>query len=101
MRPLILDYTIPRSVQDLPIRYEYDAIQSMNVVKEAGITKPFIDANVSDVELMTKSKEVRESDDQSFSLLELSTKTLVSRERDDERTDFLMKLITEAKVQRE
>ncbi|MES2277277.1 MAG: hypothetical protein V4592_14715 [Bacteroidota bacterium] len=101
MRPLILDYQVSRSEDDLPICYEYDGAQSLNVIKIGGVNKPFIDANPGDVELMTKSKEVRESDDEHFSLLELSTKTLVARERDDERTDLLMELITKTRVQRE
>lgn len=101
MRPLILDYKVSRSEDQLPMLYEYDVAQSLNVIKIDGITKPFIDANPGDVELMTKSKEVRESDDEHFSLLELSTKTLVARERDDERKDFLMELTTKTRVQRE
>lgn len=101
MRPLILDYKVSRSEDQHPILYEYDAAQSLNVVNIDGIAKPFIDANSSDVELMTKSKEVRESDDEHFSLLELSTKTLVARERDDERKDLLMELNTKTRVQRE
>ena len=101
MKPLILDYKISRCEEDNPIQYEYDLEQSLNVVQIEGVNKPFIEINSEDVELMTKSKKDRESDDDHFSLLELSTKTLVVRESDDERKDLLVELTTKTRAQRE
>jgi len=80
MKPLIFDYQILRSGEELPVTYEYDAQQCLNVININGLKKPFIDVNVNDVELMTKTKEDRERDDDHRSFLELETKSNAPRE---------------------
>lgn len=119
MRPLILDYKTPRLEAENPITYQYDINRSLNVVDIGGLIKPFIDLKATDIELMTKTKIQRESDDDSFvaelgtktevkrerddrhdMILELGSKTLVARERDD-RHDGILEMMTKTRVQRE
>jgi len=88
MKPLILDYKIVRKQSDVDMFYQYDAKQSLSVITIDGENKPFIEAETSDIEIMTKTRVHRENDDDRF-LFELATKTEVKRERDDPRDNFL------------
>jgi len=88
MKPLILDFKLPRLEAENPITYNYDPTSSLNVVSVNGLTKPFIDLKFSDIELMTKTRAERERDDDAF-LSELGTKTEAHRERDDPSNNLL------------
>ena len=85
MKPLILEYATERKVDEKDeILYEYDFTESMNMIQTKNKKIPIIDSNSDNVELLTKSEQSRERDDDFNLMLELQTKTLVSREQDDE-----------------
>jgi hypothetical protein len=88
MRPIILDYAIERK-GEIKAVYKYDFSESLNVITVEGNKLPFIDSTYKDVTLLTKTKVMQESDDNSFDMLELQTKTEVNRERDDDFNLFL------------
>jgi hypothetical protein len=99
MKPLILDFKIPRQEELNPVNYTYDPFEALNVIWANGIKKPFIDIDASDVELLTKTKVERERDDDQF-LSELGSKTEVRRERDD-RHDIILEMMTKTLTARE
>ena len=101
-RPIILDNAVIRSGGNNKT-FEYNYSKDLNVIKIEGSTMLFIDSGSHAVELATKTRVERESDDEEFdnisklsaktkreryskelSLLELETKTFIERERDDE-----------------
>ncbi len=83
MKPLILDFILPRSAESQSIKYKYCPIQQINLVNVNGHSKPYVKVTSSDLEIVTQTKIARESDDQHEALLELKTKTETRRERDD------------------
>jgi len=99
MKPLILDFKLPRNEDQNPVNYSYDPFESLNVICADGTKKPFIDLDASDVEIMTKTKVERERDDDQF-LTELGTKTEMTRERDD-RHDVILEMMTKTFTVRE
>lgn len=99
MRPLIFDYTEVRSEVLPDIPYKYDSKLSMNVLHIKGKSTLFIDTDLSELEIMTKTKVHRENDDTPM-LLELGTKTEASRERDDFK-DIYLELATKTFSTRE
>ena len=98
-RPIILDNAINRIGDENKV-FEYDYFKDMNVIKTKTISVPFIDSGNLAVELETKTKVKRESDDEAFSLLEICSKTEVERERDDEEIS-LAELVSKTFVGRE
>lgn len=88
MKPLILDFKETRSETSLPIIYNYDYSSCMNIISVHGEKKPFIDMEMEDLEVLTKTK-VKNEGDENHSLLELGTKTEVRRERDDLNNVFV------------
>jgi hypothetical protein len=82
MKPVILDYAIERKGK-LNSIYEYDFLEALNMLTIEGNKIPFIDSTCNDIALLTKTRMVQESDDNSFDMLELQTKTNAGRERDD------------------
>lgn len=88
MRPLILDFIEKRIEENSIINYEYDNSLSMNVIISNGEKKAFIDFQIADIELVTKTRAQRENDD-NHSNSEIITSTKVSRERDDLTNSFL------------
>lgn len=99
-RPIILDNIVVRSGSENK-DYIYDYSKDMNVIKRGDSCIPFIDFDDHAVELITKTRTERESDDEALNnVLELSTKTEVKRERDDEEL-FLLELATKTFVERE
>lgn len=99
MKPLILDYATKRK-GEVAALYQYDFMESINVIKIDDKKKAFIDSSSDDVSLLTKTKIERESDDTSLSLLELKTKTEAARERDD-YSSSLLELQTKTLVSKE
>ncbi|WP_218859062.1 hypothetical protein HDF19_19705 [Mucilaginibacter sp. E4BP6] len=119
MKPLILDFKLPRYEEENPVTYTYDHAEALNVIWANGVKKPFIDIDASDVELLTKTKVERERDDDQFLsklgtkteagrekndshdiILEMMTKTLTVRERDD-RDNQMLEMMTKTRTQRE
>lgn len=101
MRPLILDFIVPRKEVSDNVPFEYDFLKKINVVTlENGKKAPFIDLDTIDFESMTTTKVARENNDDNM-ILELMTKTLVDRERDDERRELLLEMMTKTRMQRE
>jgi len=99
-RPIILDYAVDRNGSDNKC-FKYDYSKDMNVVNKGNSIIPFIDSGNNAVEIVTKTKVKRESDDEAYSnLLELSTKTEVDRESDDEETSQ-EEIFTKTFVERE
>lgn len=99
MRPLILDYKITRSEESSVVPFFYDPRTSLNMISIEGLEIPFIDSDTSAVDLMTKTKQHRENDDDRFRF-ELATKTEVNRER-DEPSGSLLELMTKTLKSRE
>lgn len=80
MRPVILEFCTDRV--DSPEKpFYYDNQLNLNIVKVGSRKIPFVDMET--VELMTKTKIARESDDEYIDTLELLTKTNTAREQDD------------------
>jgi hypothetical protein len=100
MKPLILDYQISRLVVGLPINYEYDYAESLNLLSIDGFKKPFIELTASDTEMVTQTRLMREGSDPNFSLSELATKTKVGGEKEDMH-DMLLELQTKTLTARE
>jgi hypothetical protein len=92
MKSIILDYAIERK-GDIETVYQYDFLESLNIITIDNEKKVFIDSSHKDVCLLTKTKAMTESDDDNINVLELQTKTNVSREQDDEY-NFLLKIQT-------
>ena len=99
MRPLILDFKVPRRDVDVSIPYTYSISEAMNMIEVDGQHMPFIDSESPAMELQTKTKAHREADDVR-GLLEVKTKTETRRERDD-RSDTFLELKTKTFVARE
>lgn len=99
MKPLILDFKETRTEDLSFVGYNYDEKKSLNVLNIDGQLKPFIDVASSDLELATKTKIQRESDDSHY-IHELGTKTEVKRERDD-YSNGLLELATKTFVKSE
>jgi len=109
MRPIILNYAEQRIEGKEKTLYEYDFVESMNMIKNYERKISFIDSHSSDISLFTETKAGREGSDSDLSLiesltstknikreyddyldtlLEMKTKTLTDRERDDESFDY-------------
>ncbi len=99
MKPLLLDFSVAREESVAPI-FSYDSELNLNTVLVDGIKVPFVDSNINAIELLTKTKVERESDDEERKLFELETKTEVNRERDDEEIS-LLELETKTFTERE
>jgi hypothetical protein len=99
MKSIILDYAMERKGETTSI-YEYDFSESLNVITIEGNKLPFIDSTHKGVALLTKTKIIQESDDNSFDMLELQTKTEQHREEDDDY-NYLLELQTKTFTQRE
>lgn len=99
MKPLILDHAIQRKDTEESY-FIYDYSMSLNVVNLDGRTIPFIALNNTEIQLLTKTKVKRESDDEDINVLELDTKTEKSRERDD-IDNSLVELFTKTFVDKE
>ena len=82
MKPLILDFKIEKTEDPSLAPYTYSFADSMSMIKVDGELRPFIDNECHSLELQTKTKTHRETDDQPHNL-ELGTKTETRRERDD------------------
>jgi len=110
MRPIILNYAEQRIEGKEKTLYEYDFVESMNMIKNSERKISFIDSHSSDISLFTETKAGREGSDSDLSLieshtstknikreyddyldtlLEMKTKTLTDRERDDESFDYI------------
>lgn len=87
MRPLILDYAINRTGLAEPV-FAYDNMLSLNTILINQVKKPFIDTTNEEILLLTKTKVIQESDDDSIAL-ELMTKTEADREKDEEGISIL------------
>lgn len=99
MKPLIFDFLVDQK-PDKPPTYNYDDLLNLNVSNLNGKKIPFIESSLCDVELVTKTKVIREEDDIELEYYELSTKTEVMRERDDLDMNFL-ELYTKTRIDRE
>jgi hypothetical protein len=99
MKPIILEYAIERKGETNSI-YEYDFSEALNMLVIEGNKIPFIDSTCNDIALLTKTKIVQESDDNSFNMLEMQTKTEVISERDD-NCNCLLEMQTKTLTQQE
>lgn len=96
-RPLIFDFAVDRSDDNNTV-LNYDNELNLNVVEIQGQITPLIHATTNNLELMTKTAQRRESDDELSDslrtsyldnidnriLLEILTKTKAKPESDDE-----------------
>lgn len=92
MKSIILDYAIERK-GDTEIIYQYDFLESLNIITVDNKKMAFIESTHKDIYLLTKTKVRNESDDETNDLLEMQTKTRVRSESDDE-LNFLLELQT-------
>jgi len=99
MKPLLLDFAVSRKKDKNPI-YSYDEELNLNIINQNVIKVPFIESKNSDLELVTKTKVIREQDDIDLDLLVLDTKTEVRIERDDIDENYL-ELTTKIRIDRE
>jgi len=99
MKPLILDFKEVRTDETSAIPYTYDNNTGLNMITVGDTPIPFIDCDVNSVDMMTKTRQHRENDDERFRF-ELVTKTEVNRER-DEPSETLLELMTKTLTVRE
>ena len=99
-KPLILDHATNR-ISSATFNYTYDSELDLNVCEISNKKVPFIDTTVKDVELMTKTFEEPEQDDDEINSVELLTKTRERAEQDDENLNLFLELLTKTDVQRE
>lgn len=92
MKSIILDYAVERK-GEMQTVYQYDFSESLNIISIDNRKIAFIDSTHKDISLLTKTRAIRESDDDNISMLELQTKTKVAQERDDE-SNLLLELKT-------
>ncbi len=99
-KPLILDFSESR-IDDAKPLYSYDEKLNLNVIKINDSAKPFVESDIRDMELETKTKVRNESEDvDTMPFMEMTTKTFVEREQDDEgntKNSFLV-LLTKTHV---
>lgn len=75
-RPLILDYSISRvGDNDEILPYFYDYHQNLNVIICDGERKPVVLAGQQIAELLTKTENDRERDDEGYHMVECETIT--------------------------
>ena len=98
MKPLILKYAVNRKEKH-EIVYDYDFLESLNVIKNDNQKKIFIDSNEKELSLLTKTKVKNEKDDDN-DIIELMTKTEVRPEQDD-NWNPLLELKTKTYVKQE
>jgi hypothetical protein len=99
MKPLIFDYKVERVETDFSSVYFYDRSTSLNMINTSDGPQPFIDMKESDFEMITKTRVLREDDDESF-YMNLGTETKIAREESD-RSGWLQELETKTFVKRE
>lgn len=99
MRPIILNYAEQRILDDKHL-YEYDFVESMNMIANCDRKIPFIDSNSSNISLLTETKVAMEGSDSDLSLLEFNTVTRANREQDD-CSDILLEMKTKTFTDRE
>ena len=92
MKSIILDYAIERK-GDVETIYQYDFFASLNMVAIGSEKVAFINSSHKDICLLTKTKVMSESDDESINMLDLQTKTRTFREQDDD-SNLLLELKT-------
>ena len=97
-KPILLDYVVSRT-EDNKKLYQYNYTHDMSVLVEDE-SKLFIEYDVTNCAMQTKTKVRSESDDEDFRLMELATKTDAVRESDDEDWS-LMELLSKTEVGRE
>jgi hypothetical protein len=99
MRPIILNYAEQRIVDEKSL-YEYDFVESMNMINNCERKIAFIDSNSSNISLETETKTAREGSDSDLNLLEFNTVTRANREQ-DEWSDVLLEMKTKTLTDRE
>lgn len=103
--PLIFDHIRQREKSLKPVVFEYSQEHDMNVVYINGHPVPFVQMTAKkdsySLELLTKTREEREEDDDRHDFLELYTKTEEERESDDESFSFLVNESPEGEDPRE
>lgn len=107
MKSVVLDYAVERKGEMLTV-YQYDFSESLNIISIDNRKIAFIDSTHRDISLLTKTRTISESDDESNFILELQTKTFTVQERDDEgliitnkgdlTSDFIVKRLKEKKI---
>jgi len=81
---LILDFAKERSQEVQPF-FKYDYNKNLNIIHSNNDQIPFISMKSnSSMELLTKTDNLREQDDDTLCFLELYTKTKQDREIDDD-----------------
>lgn len=103
IKPPILNFSISRTSENSEKPFCYDSLLNLNVIKNNGVKKPFVEVSELNVlELITKTEVKRERDDTSYSDLDLSTTTKQHSEKDDEKDNFqLLETVTLTRVRRE
>ncbi len=83
MRPILLSYSQPMH-GERSHSYHYDFEKKMNVIRgKDGMILPFVDSQLDELCISTKTEALRESDDSLNEMLLISTKTYTQMESDD------------------
>ncbi len=84
MKSVLLNYATICSSQDLFIGVSYDRERNMSVVFDGIKNIPFIDSDMANLSLVTKTEAYRETDDAGPLSIVFGTKTRAELERDDQ-----------------
>lgn len=100
-KPPILNFACSRNTENREKSFFYDNNLHLNLIEIHGSKIPFVDVQpIFTPELYTKTRMVREDDEESVRLVEMVTKTAARREGDDD--DYgLLELLTKTKKPRE
>lgn len=86
LRPILLSYSQPMHAEKHH-SYYYDFEKKMNVIRgKDGMILPFVDSQLDQLCISTKTEALRESDDSLNEMLLISTKTYTQMESDDSST---------------
>ncbi len=83
MKSLLLNYSQPMN-KGYGHTFRYDHLAKLNVVcDEKGIEMPFVNSNLDNLCIVTKTETMREADDTANEMLLIATKTRSEMESDD------------------
>jgi hypothetical protein len=100
VKPFILDFSIARESEDAP-GFQYDEDSNLNVIMTGNGKLPFVDADVSFLELATKTEVKREEDEPNEETLEYLPDPRMNAEQDRCGSSPFLELLTKTKVDRE
>ena len=99
-KPFILEFSVARGIEVAP-EFQYDEDSNLNIIIKGNEKVPFVDSDISILELATKTEVKPEEDEPNEEILEYQTSPRIDSEQNKRGLYPFMELLTKTKIQRE